>query len=93
MNGNPSIKIDEVVSYIRQFEELDGHDKCIVVSFIANNFNDIEIDCNVVEGGLYGDDYYNVILEGPNDFYLEFDKGCDTDYLNLLELRCEGVFI
>ena len=87
------MKITEVVGYIKQFEELDGQDKCTLLRFIANNFNNIEIDCNVVEGGLYGDDYYNVILEGPNDFYLEFDKVCNTDYLNLVELRCEGVFV
>ena len=87
------MKITEVVGYIKQFEELDGQDKCTLLRFMANTINDIEIDCNVVEGGLYGDDYYNIILEGPNDFYMEFDKGCDTDCLNLLELRCEGVFI
>ena len=83
--------INSVINYVRMFDELDTKEKAIVIDFIENNKDSIIVDPEIVEEGPYNDDYYNVTVEGPNNFYLVFEKGCDTDHLSMLELDCEGI--
>lgn len=77
--------IKDIISYVKQFEELSEGEKLDLVNFLETNEDEIIIDTEVVAGINY-DDYYNVTVEGPDNFYLVFEKGCDTDHLSLLEL-------
>lgn len=77
--------IKDIISYVKQFEELSEGEKLDLVNFLETNEDEIIIDSEVVEGINY-DDYYNVTVDGPDNFYLVFEKGCDTDHLSLLEL-------
>ena len=77
--------IKDIISYVKQFEELSEGEKLDLVNFLETNEDEIIIDAEVVEGINY-DDYYNVTVDGPDNFYLVFEKGCDTDHLSLLEL-------
>lgn len=77
--------INDIISYVKQFEELSEGEKLDLVNFLETNEDEIIIDAEVVTGINY-DDYYNVTVEGPDNFYLVFEKGCDTDHLSLLEL-------
>lgn len=77
--------IKDIISYVKQFEELSEGEKLDLVNFLETNEDEIIIDAEVVAGINY-DDYYNVTVEGPDNFYLVFEKGCDTDHLSLLEL-------
>lgn len=77
--------IKDIISYVKQFEELSEGEKLDLVNFLETNEDEIIIDAEVVAGMNY-DDYYNVTVEGPDNFYLVFEKGCDTDHLSLLEL-------
>ena len=77
--------IKDIISYVKQFEELSEVEKLDLVNFLETNEDEIIIDSEVVEGINY-DDYYNVTVDGPDNFYLVFEKGCDTDHLSLLEL-------
>ena len=77
--------IKDIISYVKQFEELSEGEKLDLVIFLETNEDEIIIDAEVVAGINY-DDYYNVTVEGPDNFYLVFEKGCDTDHLSLLEL-------
>lgn len=77
--------IKDIINYVKQFEELSEGEKLDLVNFLETNEDEIIIDAEVVAGINY-DDYYNVTVEGPDNFYLVFEKGCDTDHLSLLEL-------
>lgn len=77
--------IKDIISYVKQFEELSEGEKLDLVNFLETNEDEIIIDAEVVAGINYND-YYNVTVEGPDNFYLVFEKGCDTDHLSLLEL-------
>lgn len=79
------MSIKDIISYVKQFEELSEGEKLDLVNFLETNEDEIIIDSEVVAGINY-DDYYNVTVEGPDNFYLVFEKGCDTDHLSLLEL-------
>lgn len=79
------MSIKDIISYVKQFEELSEGEKLDLVNFLETNEDEIIIDAEVVAGMNY-DDYYNVTVEGPDNFYLVFEKGCDTDHLSLLEL-------
>lgn len=79
------MSIKDIISYVKQFEELSEGEKLDLVNFLETNEDEIIIDSEVVAGMNY-DDYYNVTVEGPDNFYLVFEKGCDTDHLSLLEL-------
>lgn len=77
--------IKDIINYVEQFEELSEKEKLDLVNFLETNEDKIIIDAELVEGINY-DDYYNVTVDGPDNFYLVFEKGYDTDYLSLLEL-------
>lgn len=77
--------IKDIISYVKQFDELSEGEKLDLVNFLETNEDEIIIDSEIVDGINY-DDYYNVTVDGPDNFYLVFEKGCDTDHLSLLEL-------
>ena len=86
------MNIKDIISYVEQFSEISEKEKEYLTSFITDNKDKIIIDSEVVEGA-FCDDYYNVTVDGPNNFYLVFEKGCNTDHLSLLELDFNEISI
>lgn len=82
------MKFKDVLSYVSQLDELSESERESLLEYMKSNEDEIFIDSEVVEEGPYNDDYYNVTVDGPDNFYLVFEKGCDTDHLSLLELNC-----
>ena len=82
------MKFKDVLNYVSQLDELSESERESLLEYMKSNEDDIFIDAEVVEAGPYNDDYYNVTVDGPDNFYLVFEKGCDTDHLSLLELDC-----
>lgn len=86
------MNIKDIISYVEQFTELSEEERVCVINFLEINKDKIIIDSEVVEGA-FCDDYYNVTVDGPNNFYLSFEKGCNTDHLSLLELDFNEISI
>lgn len=82
------MKFKDVLSYVSQLDELSESERESLLEYMKANEDDILIDAEVVDDGPYMEAYYNVTVDGPDNFYLVFEKGCDTDHLSLLELDC-----
>lgn len=79
----------DVIYHVSLMEELDDKERESVTAFLIENETEISIADEVVAGGTFNDDFYNVTVDGPDGFFLSYEKGCSTDYVNLLELDDE----
>lgn len=86
------MNIKDIISYVEQFTELSEEERVCVINFLEINKDKIIIDLELVKNDI-SDDYYNVTVDGPNNFYLVFEKGCNTDHLSLLELDFNEISI
>lgn len=83
------MNISYVIKCVKVMQELTDEEKEEVLTFINDNIDDIDVDSNFVEGGPFSTDYYDVHVEGPEQFTMHFSVGAITDYLKLWELSDE----